>query len=52
MKEVDKKDLPSVPGGSLTPEQSIHIGTCFPPFPAPVVDEPYVPVPDTTNTKL
>ena len=53
MKEVDNKDLPAVPGGTL-PDQSGRIGTCFPPFPVPVETEPFgpVPLPPTFNTKF
>ena len=54
MKQVDNKDLPSVPGGNSVPGESGVVGTCFPPFPVPVETDPFgpVPLPPTFNTKL
>ena len=53
MKQVDKNDLTSVPGGYSVPTTigPTVIDPCFPPFPAPG-PEPIVPVPETFNTKL
>jgi hypothetical protein len=53
MKQVDNKDLPSVPGGTSVPGEAVHIGGCFPPFPLPDPSEPYVPLPlPPTYSKL
>lgn len=49
MKEIDKKDMPEVSGGTVTIPPD---GPCFPPFPTedyprtpiiPVVDDPVCP---------
>jgi hypothetical protein len=54
MKEVDTKDHAEIPGGYVTTVQPVPPGGCFPPFPGEpvIISDPYVPVPDTSNTKL